>query len=68
MFLKLNKSNIDILEIPMVTLDITDEMWLERPTIVNGILHQSKIPGLGVRIDDKILNKYKFIPQSGYKL
>jgi L-alanine-DL-glutamate epimerase-like enolase superfamily enzyme len=60
--------SIDILEIPMVALDITDEMWLEKPTIVNGFLYQSKIPGLGVRIDDKILNKYKFIPQSGYKL
>ena len=60
--------SIDILEIPMVSLNITDEMWLEKPSIVNGIWYQSKMPGLGVRIDEEIINKYKFIPKSGYKL
>lgn len=60
--------SIDILEIPMVSLELTEKMWTEPPTIKNGIWHSSDAPGLGVTLDDSLIHKYKFKPDSGYRL
>ena len=60
--------SIDILEIPMVSLELTEQMWVESPTIKDGILQASNLPGLGVTLDDSLKHKYKFQPNSGYRL
>lgn len=60
--------SIDILEIPMVSLELSNEMWIEMPKIKNGKWYASDTPGLGVKLDDALLSKYKFKPNSGYKL
>ena len=64
----LAEPSIDILEIPMVSLELTGEMWIEPPTIKNGVWHSSDMPGLGVTLDDSLMHKYKFKPNSGYRL
>jgi len=60
--------SIDILEIPMVSLELTEEMWIEPPIIKNGVWHSSEAPGLGVALNDLLMHKYKFQPNSGYRL
>ena len=60
--------SIDILEMPMVSLELTEEMWVEPPVIKDGIWHCSNLPGLGVTLDDSLMHKYKFQPNSGYRL
>jgi L-alanine-DL-glutamate epimerase-like enolase superfamily enzyme len=60
--------SVDILEIPMVSLELTQKMWVEAPTIKNGVWHSSDVPGLGVTLDDSIMHKYKLQPNSGYRL
>ena len=66
--LALSKSNIEILEIPMVPLEITEKMWIESPTIQSGQWIANDLPGLGIELTDEIKDKYKFVPKSGYKL
>ena len=61
-------SDIGILEIPMVHLEITEKIWTEAPVIKDGLYHASDYPGLGVEISENIKNTYKFVPGSGYKL
>ncbi len=60
--------DISFLEIPMVHLDITQDMWIEAPSIKNGICRISDVPGLGVELSEDIKNKYKLVPGSGYRL
>jgi L-alanine-DL-glutamate epimerase-like enolase superfamily enzyme len=60
--------SIGILESPMVSLELTEKMWVERPKIKNGVWHASDVPGLGVVLDDSLIHKYKLQPDSGYKL
>jgi len=64
----LAESSISILEVPMVSLELTEKMWVERPKIKNGVWHASDLPGLGVALDDSLMHKYKLQPNSGYKL
>jgi L-alanine-DL-glutamate epimerase-like enolase superfamily enzyme len=64
----LSAPSIDILEIPMVSLELTERMWVEPPTIKNGIWYASNVPGLGVTLDDSLMYEYKFQPNSGYRL
>jgi L-alanine-DL-glutamate epimerase-like enolase superfamily enzyme len=61
-------SSIDILEIPMVSLELTEKMWIEPPIIKNGVWHSNDLPGLGVTLDDSLIRKYKLQPNSGYRL
>tara|TARA_B100000795_G_scaffold252300_1_gene221750 strand:- start:803 stop:1957 length:1155 start_codon:yes stop_codon:yes gene_type:complete len=60
--------SIDILEIPMVSLELTEKMWIEPPVIKDGIWYSSDAPGLGVTLDDSLMHKYKLNPNSGYRL
>jgi L-alanine-DL-glutamate epimerase-like enolase superfamily enzyme len=64
----LAEPSIDILEIPMVSLELTEKMWIEPPKIKNGIWYASDEPGLGVMLDNSLIDKYKLQPNSGYKL
>lgn len=63
-------ANKDVLflEIPMVNLDISDDMWIEKPKVKDGVMQVPLIPGLGVQINDELIDKYKFVPGSGYRL
>ena len=60
--------SIDVLEIPMVSLELTEKMWVDPPKIKNGVWYSSDAPGLGVVLDDSLMHKYKLRPNSGYKL
>jgi len=60
--------SIDILEIPMVSLELTEKMWIEPPIIKDGVWHASNVPGLGVTLDDTLMHEYKFQSNSGYRL
>ena len=64
----LTAPSIDILEIPMVSLELTEKMWIEPPKIKDGIWYSSDAPGLGVTLDDSLIHKYKLQPNSGYRL
>jgi len=64
----LAEPSISILEIPMVSLELTEKMWVEQPKIKNSVWHASDVPGLGVVLDDSLMHKYKLQPNSGYKL
>ena len=64
----LAESSISVLEIPMVSLELTEKMWIEPPIIKNGVWHSSDVPGLGVTLDDSLMHKYKLQPNSGYRL
>jgi L-alanine-DL-glutamate epimerase-like enolase superfamily enzyme len=59
---------IDILEIPMVPLEISQHMWIDAPQIHGGILSAPSAPGLGVHIPPDLKERYKLVPDSGYRL
>ena len=60
--------NINIHEYPSVEFEISKDIMLESPKIIDGKYIISDTPGFGVNIDDRIKNKYTFIKDSGYKL
>jgi len=64
----LAQTTIDILEIPMVKLELTDRMWLEKPIIKEGVWHATNAPGLGVVLDEDLMNEYGFKANSGYRI
>jgi len=59
---------VEILEIPMVPLELTERMWLEPPRIVDGVWHAGDAPGLGVALDDELIEQYPLLPGSGYRI
>jgi len=59
---------IEILEIPMVPLEITEKMWQESPKIENGKLKSSDYPGLGIVLTDEMKEQYAPVTGSGYRL
>ena len=64
----LSCQSVDIIEIPMVSLELSSEMWIDPPRIENGMWHASSQPGLGVILDESVIKKYSFRPGSGYRL
>jgi L-alanine-DL-glutamate epimerase-like enolase superfamily enzyme len=62
----LSSNNIEYLEIPMVSLEINNEMWISPPTIKDGYWVASDTPGLGVVLEESTKKKYKLVPGSGY--
>jgi len=52
----------------MVTLELTEKMWVEPPVIKNGVWYSNDAPGLGVTLDDSLIHKYKLQPNSGYRI
>jgi len=64
----LAQKSISILEIPMVELELTEKMWIEKPTINNGEFFPSNAPGLGVDINEKLMQEYAFRENSGYRI
>ena len=60
--------NISIHEYPSVEFEISKDIMLESPKIIDGKYIISNTPGFGINIDEKIKNKYTFIKDSGYKI
>ena len=60
--------NISYVEIPLVKLDISEYMWVEKPKISNGFIELSDAPGLGVLITDEIKNKFKPIKDTAFEI
>lgn len=58
----------DILEYPMVSLEVSNHMWVDQPLISEGYLYVSDVPGLGVDLTIATLDKYPYIAGSGYRL
>ena len=61
-------SDVGILEIPMVPLEVTKQMWVEPPIIRNGVWYASTAPGLGVELPDSVRKRYPMVRGSGYRL
>lgn len=61
-------SEISILEIPMIPLDITEHMWVEAPQLKEGYYQLSDAPGLGVELTRDLETRYALVPGSGYRL
>lgn len=60
---------IDQIEYPLVKLKFLDKITQNNIYIANSHLSFKNLkPGLGLNINKKILNKFKFIKSSGYKL
>ncbi len=59
---------VDILEIPMMHLDITAGMFLSSLDICEGFLRAPQEPGLGVKLTEEMKEKYKLVPGSGYRI
>jgi len=64
----LGSYKVDVLEIPMVELEITKHVWVDMPNIENGIWCASNLPGLGVELNDFLIEKYPLVTGSGYRL
>jgi L-alanine-DL-glutamate epimerase-like enolase superfamily enzyme len=62
----LSNSKIKYLEIPMMKLDITDEIMDTNLEIKNGKVKRPDVVGVGVTITDDIKEKYKLVKNSNY--
>lgn len=56
------------LEIPMVSLEITERMWIQAPSLSGGLYRASDYPGLGVKLTEEMKEHYSLISGSGFKL
>ena len=64
----LASSHVEYLELPTVWLEISDEMWVERPVHANGMYRASGAAGLGVTLSDEVKSRYALRPGSGFRL
>ncbi len=62
----LSSNTVEFLEIPMMKLDITDEIMNYSLTVDNGYVNKPDVIGLGINITDEIKEKYKLIKNSNY--
>jgi len=61
-------ADIHILEIPMMTLTITDEILEARIKIEDGRIKAPDTPGIGIKITNEIKEKYKLRKDSNYRI
>ena len=66
--LALSLAEIEYLEMPMVSLEITDHMWIQKPQISKGFWVSNDVPGLGIDISDNLRDKYPLKKGSGYRI
>lgn len=59
---------VEWLEMPMLSLDLTPRMLTAPLDIRDGWLHAPSEPGLGVRLDEATRRKYKLEAGSGYRI
>ena len=57
-----------ILEIPTVALELTQHMWIDAPTFVDGNFHPGEAPGLGVELTAELKDTYRLRPGSGFAI
>ena len=59
---------VEYLEVPMVTLELTDQMYTAPVRMVDGYLRAPDAPGLGVEVTPELKERYALVPGSGYRL
>jgi L-alanine-DL-glutamate epimerase-like enolase superfamily enzyme len=64
----ISSKNVEYLEIPMMKLDITDEILNESINVKDGCVSKPDVMGLGITITDEIKEKYKLVKNSNYIL
>ncbi len=66
--LALASPDVEILEYPMMHLDITQEMFVTPLDIRGGFMTAPQEPGLGVQLTDDVKRRYRLVPGSGYRI
>ena len=59
---------VEYMEMPMVTLKVGEEMWIDPPRIENGVVVVDDQPGLGVILESETISRYPYVPNTGYRL
>lgn len=66
--LSLVLENVSFVEIPVIKLDISEYMWVEKPKISNGFVELSDAPGLGIFINENTKNKFKAVKNTAFNI
>ncbi len=62
----LSNDSVKFLEVPMMKLDITDEILSYSMMVDDGYLNKPDVIGLGIDITDEIKERYKLVTNSNY--
>ena len=57
-----------VLEVPQVKLEVSGKMWIDPPSVVEGQLSLSEVPGIGVELPHNLIDCYPLKSKSGFKL
>jgi L-alanine-DL-glutamate epimerase-like enolase superfamily enzyme len=60
--------HVEYLEVPTVWLEISEEIWVDRPVLEQGVYRASGAVGLGVSLSDEVKRRYALRPGSGFRL
>ncbi len=60
--------SVEWFEYPSVELEINQSMTFNPLAFEQGYCLEHSFPGLGISINEDLINKYKFVPQSGYRI
>ena len=64
----ISNPKVKYLEIPMMKLDITDEIMDTKIEIIDGKVKKPDVVGIGVNITEDIKEKYKLVTDSNYRI
>ena len=64
----LSNSKVKYLEVPMMKLDITDDIMETKIEIKDGRVEQPDVIGIGINITEDIKEKYKLVTDSNYRI
>ena len=60
--------DVEYLEVPMVSLELSDQMYTAPLKMEGGYLRAPDAPGLGVQVTPELKERYALVPGSGYRL
>lgn len=66
--LALSVSHGTVLEVPQVNLEISSKLWIESPSVHEGQLSPSEVPGIGVELTSELIESYPFRSKSGFRM
>ena len=64
----ISNPKVKYLEIPMMKLDITDEIMKTKIEIEDGKVKRPDVIGIGINITDEIKRKYRLVTDSNYRI
>lgn len=64
----ISNQKVKYLEIPMMKLDITDEIMETEIKVMDGRVEKPDVVGIGVNITEEIKEKYKLVTDSNYRI